>query len=174
MSAAVTPLEKVNPRALPAPIVGVCALLVAVGVVAFFAGLSSDAETAWRALHVNYLYFGAIAQAGVVLASAFVIVGARWPGPVRRIAEGISAWVPFTLVFFLIGWFGGREHVYQNWLGPRIGRRQPSRKISRRLEPDKFLQRGPGLRPGCARRRDARTRRPRTARRPGTLPPRRR
>jgi hypothetical protein len=110
-------LEKANPRSIPAPIFGACALLIAVGVVAFFAGLSSDADTAWRAFHVNYLYFGAIAQAGAVLASVFVIVGAKWPGPVRRIAEGLSAWVPFTLVFFLIGWFGGRDAVYQNWLG---------------------------------------------------------
>jgi hypothetical protein len=114
--AALTP-EKANPRALPAPIVGACALLVAVGIVAFFAGLSSDAETAWRALHINYLYFGAIAQAGAVLAAVFVIVGATWPGPVRRIAEGISSWVLFTPLFFLLGWFGGRDAVYQNWLG---------------------------------------------------------
>ncbi len=116
MSAALM-LEKANPRSLPAPLIGGCALLIAVGVVAFFAGLSSDAETAWRAFHINYLYFGAIAQAGVVLAAAFVIVGANWPGPIRRIAEGLSAWVPVTLVLFLVGWFGGRDAVYQNWLG---------------------------------------------------------
>ncbi len=116
MSAAATTAERSNPRSLPAPIVGVCALLIAVGAVAFFSGLAGDPDTAWRAFHINYLYFGAIAQAGVVLASAFVIVGAPWPGPVRRIAEGLSAWVPLTLVFFLIGWFGGRGAVYRNWL----------------------------------------------------------
>ena len=115
MSSAVA-LEKSNPRAIPAPLLGACIVLMGIGVVAFFAGLSSDSDTAWRAFHINYLYFGAIAQAGVVIASAFVIVGARWPGPVRRIAEGLSAWVPLTPVFFLIGWFFGREPVYNNWL----------------------------------------------------------
>ncbi len=109
--------ERAQPRAIPPLLFGACAALVALGVIAFVAGLSSDHDTAWRAFHVNYLYFGVMAQAGVVLASAFVIVGARWPGPVRRIAEGLSAWVPVTLVLFLVSWFGGgRESIYVNWL----------------------------------------------------------
>ena len=45
-----------------------------------------------------------------------MIVGARWPGPVRRVAEGLGAWVPLTLVLFLIVGFLGREHIYSPWL----------------------------------------------------------
>ena len=121
MSAVAATVERSNPRPLPALLIGICLLLVAAGVISFLAGLmggEESAKTAWRAFHINYLYFGVLAQAGVVISSAFVIVGAHWPGPVRRIAEGLSAWVPFTLVFFLIGWFlGGRKPVYENWLG---------------------------------------------------------
>jgi hypothetical protein len=64
---------------------------------------------------VNYLYFGALAQGGVVVACVFVIVGAKWPGPVRRLAEGLGAWAPITLVLFVID-FLGREYIYSPWL----------------------------------------------------------
>ena len=134
MSAAPASGELAQPRPIPPLWIGVCAALVALGVIAFVAGLSSDAKTAWRAFHVNYLYFGLMAQAGVVVASAFVIVGARWPGPVRRIAEGLSAWVPVTLVLFLVSWFGGgREAIYINWLG------HPPEAKQAWLNPERFF-----------------------------------
>ena len=64
---------------------------------------------------MNTLYFGGIAQGGIIIACIFTIVGARWPGPVRRIAEGLGAWVPVTFVLSLIGYLG-RNHVYP-WIG---------------------------------------------------------
>ena len=109
MSAA--PVESAQPRPLPTALLAVSAGLVGLGVLTFFLGLASDAATAWRAFHVNYLYFGGIAQGGVVIAAIFVIVGARWPGPVRRFAEGLAAWVPVTLLLGIVGIFG-RRHVY--------------------------------------------------------------
>jgi hypothetical protein len=115
VSTAIVAAEQANPRAIPRAWVGACLALVAVGVAAFAGGLATDPATAWRAFHVNYLYFGALAQGGVVVACAFVIIGARWPGPVRRIAEGLGAWVPLTFVLFLIG-FIGREYIYSPWL----------------------------------------------------------
>jgi hypothetical protein len=89
----------------------VAVALAALGVVTFLAGLGTDAAATWRAFHVNYLYFAGIAQGGVLLCAIFVIVGARWPGPVRRIALGLGAWVPVT---FLLGVLGilGRHHIY--------------------------------------------------------------
>lgn len=115
MSSAQVSIEVASPRAIPTALLGACLALVGVGVLAFLAGLASDPATAWRAFHVNYLYFGALAQGGITVACAFVIIGARWPGPVRRIAEGLGAWAPLTVVFFLIG-FLGREHIYSPWL----------------------------------------------------------
>lgn len=109
MSAA--PIERASPSAIPTPALVVSGVLTAVGVLAFFAGLATDAATAWRAFHVNYLYFAGLAQGGVVLSAIFVIVGAHWPGPVRRITEGLGAWVPLTLVLGAVG-FLGREHLY--------------------------------------------------------------
>lgn len=115
MSSAVVAAEQASPRAISTPLLGACVALIAIGVVAFLAGLATDPATAWRAFHVNYLYWGVLAQGGVAVACTFVIVGARWPGPARRIAEGFGAWAPLTLVFFLIS-FIGREHIYSPWL----------------------------------------------------------
>lgn len=112
MSAAPTaPAEQATPRPLPTTFLAVSAALTALGVLVFFLGLASDPATTWRAFHVNYLYFGGLAQGGLVIACIFVIVGARWPGPVRRIAEGLAAWVPVTLVLGVVGVLG-RTHVY--------------------------------------------------------------
>jgi len=108
-------VERANPQALPGTAVVVCGVLVAVGLVSFALGLLSDSETAWRAYHVNYLYFAGLAQGGLCLACAFVIIGARWPGPVRHVPSALAAWVPVTLVLFLFSFFG-REAIYTSWI----------------------------------------------------------
>jgi len=116
--------EQASPSAIPGGALALCGVLVAIGAIAFLAGLATDPATAWRSFHVNYLYFGALAQAGVVLACAFVIIGARWPGPVRRLAEGLGAWVPITLVLFVIDFLGGRHHLYE-WIEHPIPVKSP-------------------------------------------------
>ena len=108
-------VDVASPRALPQPAATVAAALAALGLACFLYGLASDPATAWRAFHVNTLYFGGIAQGGIIIACIFTIVGARWPGPVRRIAESLGAWVPITLLLSLSG-FLGRHHVYP-WIG---------------------------------------------------------
>jgi hypothetical protein len=91
--------------------VAVCGGLAALGVISFLYGLSTDADTAWRAYHVNFLYFAGLAQGGVVIACIFVTVGAHWPGPIRRLAEGLAAWVPLSFLLGIVG-FLGRDHIY--------------------------------------------------------------
>lgn len=104
-------LETANPRQLPSSLIGICVVLIAVGVVSFIAGVMTDPVTAWLAYHVNFLYFATLAQGGLCLACAVVIIGAKWPGPVRHVAEGIAAWVPVSFVLLAIG-FLGREHIH--------------------------------------------------------------
>jgi hypothetical protein len=112
-----------NPRELPSTLTMVCLGLVGIGLVAFLFGLATDATTTWRAFHVNFLYFGTLSQAGLVLAAAMVIIGARWAGPIRHVAEGLAAWVPVSLVLFAVGNFFGREAIHGNWLhGPPAGK----------------------------------------------------
>jgi hypothetical protein len=106
--------EAVRPSSLPQPLAAVCAGLAALGALVFVAGLFVDEDTAWRAFHVNYLYFAGLAQGGVVIASIFVIVGATWPGPLRRLAEALGAWIPISVVLYLIGFLG--RHSLYSWI----------------------------------------------------------
>ena len=106
-----------KPRDLPVVLLGACGVLIAIGVIAFLGGiLGGEPGTAWRAFHVNYLYFGMMSQAALCLACALVIIGARWAGPIRHVAEALSAWVPISFVLFVVGNYLGREHIHSNWL----------------------------------------------------------
>jgi Ni/Fe-hydrogenase subunit HybB-like protein len=114
--------ERVDPRALPGAAVAVCAALIAVGAVAFLAGLATDSDTAWRAYHVNFIYFAGLSQGGLVLACALVIIGAHWAGPLRHVAAALAAWVPVTFALACISFFG-REAIYTGWIhGPPPGK----------------------------------------------------
>jgi hypothetical protein len=112
VSAATAYVDEIRPSGMSrlAPLFGLLAL-VGLGY-GFFAG---DATTFWRSFHVNYLYFGVLAQGGVVLSCIFTIVGAKWPGPIRRLAESLGAWTILTPILFLADWVLGRAHVYP-WL----------------------------------------------------------
>lgn len=114
MSEASAYVDEIRPSAV-SKLAPVAALFAVVGFALFAIGLRTDAQTAWRSFHVNYLYFGALAQGGVVLACIFTIVGAKWPGPVRRLAESLGAWTVVTPVLALADWFLGRTHIYP-WL----------------------------------------------------------
>ena len=96
MSSAARALEEAKPRSLPQPLTTICAVLAAVGVVAFVVALMQDPQTAWLSFHVNFIYFATLAQGGLCLACAIVIIDANWPGPVRHVAEGLAAWVPIS------------------------------------------------------------------------------
>ena len=107
-------IEKARPRALPQPLTAICAVLMVLGVAAFLYGLVTNPQVAWLAYHTNFVYFATLSQGAFILVCAFVIVGARWPGPLRRIAEGLAAWVPVSLVLACIGYFGG-DYLFE-WL----------------------------------------------------------
>jgi len=105
---------KANPRDLPGGAAVFCLVLIGIGVLSFGMGLTRDPAAVWRAFHVNWLYYGAMAQGALTLSCALVIIGANWAGPVRYVAEGLAAWVPITFLLAIIGIAGG-EHVFVHW-----------------------------------------------------------
>ena len=107
--------ERADPRGLPPGLAGLCGALIAIGLASFGYGLVSDPATAWRAFHVNFVYYAALSQGGLCLACAMVIIGATWAGPVRHVAAALAAWVPVTLLLAAVGILG-QEYVFQNWI----------------------------------------------------------
>jgi len=114
VSSAQHAIEKAYYRDLPQPWTSVLAGLVVLGAAAFFYGLATDPTRAWLAYHTNFVFFSALSLGGLVLASIFVIVGAVWPGPLRRYAEGLAAFVPVCLALSIVGYFGG-DHLFE-WM----------------------------------------------------------
>ena len=77
---------------------------MAIGVVAFAYLMLTNPLRAWGSWAINTLYFLGIAEAGVVLAAAMRLSNGRWGGPIMRIGESLSAYLPIgigTMVILL-------------------------------------------------------------------------
>ncbi len=70
---------------------------LAIGAIAFAFLLASEPKRAWGAYAINTLYWLGIAQGAVVLACAIRLANGRWAGPILRIAESLSAFLPYAL-----------------------------------------------------------------------------
>jgi len=121
VSSAAGAYEKANPRSLPQPLTSICAALAVLGIVAFLTGLKTDPQTAWLSFHSNFIFTTMLACAGLTLAAIYTIVGARWPGPYRRFAEGLAAWIPVAFVLAIVGAFGG-AHLFEWYEHPMAGK----------------------------------------------------
>jgi len=106
-------------RPLPAWLVPLLAVLAIVGTVSFtiLAHGGSHAR-AWRAFHVNWLYWTGLSQAGILFAATQVISKSRWSHSLRRIAEASAAFLPISFVLFLVLWLG-RVHVFP-WIAAPV------------------------------------------------------
>jgi hypothetical protein len=94
------------------PLVSTGAGLAVIGLLAFaLFALGDDPARAWRAYHVNFLFFTGLAIGGVVFSAAYRVSKGAWAGPLVRFAEGGAAFLPISLVAFLI-LFLGRHHLF--------------------------------------------------------------
>jgi len=122
VSTATSAAERANPGALPQPLTNICLAFAVIGVVSFIGGVVTDPQTTWLAYHANFVFFTMLACGGLTLSAIYSIVGAFWPGPYRRFAESLGAFVPVALVLGVIGVFGG-EYIF-DWQanGPMHGK----------------------------------------------------
>lgn len=67
---------------------------LAIGAVAFAYLMFTNPLRAWGAWAINTLYFLGISMAGVAIASAIRLSNGRWGGPIMRIGESLSAYLP--------------------------------------------------------------------------------
>jgi hypothetical protein len=90
-------------------------VLVAIGVVTFIAGLTSQhPERAWQAYLINFLLWSAIAQGAVLFSTVMHMTKARWSGPISSLSESFTAFFPLSFILFLL-LFIGRTHIFP-WL----------------------------------------------------------
>jgi len=66
-----------------------------IGIAAFAFLLFTEPKRAWGAYAINMIYWLGIAQGAIVLACAIRLGNGRWAGPVLRIAESLSAYLPY-------------------------------------------------------------------------------
>lgn len=89
--------------------------LVVLGILTFIGGLAmGSAERTWEALLINTIFFGGMAQAGVMLSVIWQITDAKWGRPFKRIAEGFGAFLPVAFLMFMLVFFGG--HYLYEWV----------------------------------------------------------
>ena len=95
---------------VPAALFG---LLAMVGFVVFLGGVSSsDPGTVARTYRVylhNWLLWAALAQGALVLSSAIRLTNGKWAGPVHRMIDAMGAFVPLSLVLFIVVYAGRHE-----------------------------------------------------------------
>lgn len=99
-------------RPLPSWVAPVTTGTFAAGALSFVLMLLGDGDArAWRAYHVNFLFWTGLAVAGVMFHAVVTVAKGRWSAPVRRIAEASVAFLPVAFALFLIEWFG-RAHIF--------------------------------------------------------------
>jgi hypothetical protein len=111
----------VKPNARKRMIWMVC---MAIGIIAFSYLLLSEPRRAWGAFAINTLYWLGIAMGAMVLACAIRLANGRWAGPVMRIAESFSAYLPFGIAAMVVLLVAG-IWTYLPWIGHVEPRQAP-------------------------------------------------
>ncbi len=98
-------------RPLPRAVYLVSGACAAIGALVFIIGAVLGQPRAWQALHVNWLFFASISQAGVVFVAVQRITTARWSRSIVRFLEGFVAFMPVAFLLLLLI-FAGTAHVF--------------------------------------------------------------
>ncbi len=81
-------------------------LCLVIGLVSFGYLLATNPLRAWGSWTANTLFWLGMAMGGVVLAAAIRLTNGHWGGPIMRIGESLSSYLPFgigTMVVLLAG-----------------------------------------------------------------------
>ena len=100
-------------RPLPRSLFVACLAMAAIGILVFLIGAFTESghDRVWQALHVNWLFFATVSQAGVIFVAVQRITTARWSRPIVRFLEGYVAFLPIAFLLLIID-FLGAKHIY--------------------------------------------------------------
>lgn len=99
-------------KPIPKKLSTIAVVLAAIGALVFIAGLFVAPERAWRAFHVNWLFWTALSSAGVMFVAVQRITTARWSRSVIRFMEGYVAFLPVAFVLMLLILFAGAGSIF--------------------------------------------------------------
>ena len=99
------------------------ALLSLAGVIAFLLGISGPhSQRAWQAYLINYVFWTGLSFGAVLFVAVLNMADATWGRPLKRLAEGLGAFLP---VSFLLFWvlYPGRQEIFP-WVRQPIPEKQ--------------------------------------------------
>lgn len=102
-------IDAVGTRTVPPVVLGVGVGAMALGVVAFIAGLVMNPVWAWGAALVGIAYTLAIAQGGIMFSIVSTLTWARWSRPFKRVGETFGLFMPIVYVAFVIFLIAGNK-----------------------------------------------------------------
>ena len=91
---------------------------VAIGVVSFFLGLSSDAPRIWRAFLLNHLFFMGLSIGAIFFLVIHYLSSSGWVVAVRRVTESIANYFMVAALFTVVIFFG-LSKIYP-WTNPEF------------------------------------------------------
>jgi preprotein translocase subunit Sss1 len=110
------PLSAVGPLVAPR-VRGAASALVVVGLIGFVALLATDINRAWHAWLIGLVIPAFLSVAATAFLAVHRLCNARWTAPLKRLAEGLGAGLPLTLVAFIVFAVFGLPYVYEwAWL----------------------------------------------------------
>ena len=110
-------------ESLPKRWLWICRILLGVGVAAFVVALAAgQAQRAWQAYLLNFLFWTGIAQCGVAFSAAYRITKGGWSDAYRRMGESLSFFLPISFALFLLLMLFGASSVFPWVREPYPGR----------------------------------------------------
>ncbi len=85
---------------------------VVIGIACFITALIFDPTRAWYNYLIGYFYWTSIALFGAFFTAIHHATGAQWSTPVRRLAEGMSSFLPVAGGLLIVLSFG-MHHLYE-------------------------------------------------------------
>jgi len=102
-----------GPAKLSGKMTTIFVLMMIVGFGAFaFQAFVQESRIGWIALLHNFYFFTGLSAAGVVIAAVLPVTNAMWGRPLKRFTEASGAFLPWSLLFLVVLYFGA-EHLYE-------------------------------------------------------------
>jgi hypothetical protein len=114
---------QVTDPGVPVRWVRLCQVLLAAGIITFAVALATgQAQRAWQAYLLNFLFWTGIAQCGVIFSAAYRVSRGQWSDTLRRMGESLWFFLPVSIALFVLMMLFGAKSVYSWARAPAAGK----------------------------------------------------